>query len=796
MQKLIVRLLLRYRLSILLVLLGLTVFMGFMASKVKLSYEMVKMLPDNHPQSIEYDEFRKTFGEDGSVIVVGFCDSNLFQYNRFTALYDLTEKIRALDGIEEVLSPTRFFKIEVNDSLKKFRLSPVLSKRPVNQQEVDRVKDDLTKMKFYHHLVYSPKSNTYLLGITLDKSKVNDESRTILIHQIKSMVDEYGQQFHTEVHYSGMPYIRTSITEMLQHELFIFILIAILVAALIMIIFFRSWQVVLTSLIVIVITVIWALGTIALFNFKISALIGVTPSLIIIIAIENCIYLINKYHWEYKIHGNKVKAQSRVITKIGFATLLTNVTTATGFASFIFTSNIMLKEFGIVTSVNIIIEFILSVIITTIVFSYLPPPKPKELKHLDKKGLTFVIDGIRRIIFGYRTAVYITAGIVIVICVFGMTKMKISGKLVDDIPSTNIINKDLQFFEKNLGGIMPFEISIDTRKKGGVFSDDAKLLYKIRKFERTITKDSTYSPLFSKPVSLVSGISFAYQAYKGGDAKYYILPDVFELNKMKAFLNDAGINKNAFKSFLDSTGQKTRISIQMADVGTLKMNEILHWLKPQVDSIFTPKDYNVSITGSSIVFTKGTEYLIGNLWGSIIFGVLIISLLITLVFSSFRMILIVMEVNIIPLLITAGIMGFFNIPVKPSTIIVFSVALGIAIDNAILFLTRYRYELKLKAHNITSSVDKTIKEVGSSMIYSSSVLIIGFGMFLFSGYGGTQALGLLIPITLLFALFFNILVLPSLILTFKKVSISKSFEKPLVEAFDEYQELPEDNEKI
>jgi hypothetical protein len=782
--------------TFIIVLLGLTAIMAFFATKVKLSYEMVRMLPNDHPQSQEYDEFKKVFGEDGSVFAIGFCDSNMFQYDRFVALYDLTEKIRSLNGIEEVLSVTRLYKIEKDDSLKKFRLIPVLSKRPSNQQEVDSVKMALNNLKFYHGLLYVPKTNTYLLGITLDKKKINDASRTELINQIKSMVDDYGNHFKTEIHYSGLPYIRTSITEMLQHELILFILLAILVAALIMLTFFRSWQVVLTSIIVIIVTVIWALGTIALFNYKISALIGITPTLIIIIAIENCIYLINKYHWEYRIHGNKVKAQSRVITKIGFATLLTNATTATGFAAFIFTSNSMLKEFGIVTSINIMVEYILSVIITTIIFSYLPAPKPKQLEHLDKKSLNFAINGVRRIVIGYRPAVYIIGSAIVLICIYGTTKMNISGKLVDDIPQSNIINKDLRFFEKNLGGVMPFEISIDTKKVKGVFSDDAKLLYKIKKLERTITQDTVYSKLFSKPVSLVSAVSFAYQAYKGGEAKYYVLPDMFELNKMNGYLKDMSSTKNTFKSFLDSSMQKTRISIQMADVGTVKMNEILHWLKPNIDSIFNPKEYKVYVTGSSVVFTKGTEFLIGNLWESILIGVLIISLLITLVFSSFRMIMIVMEVNIIPLIITAGIMGYFNIPVKPSTIIVFSVALGISIDNAILFLTRYRYELKLKAHNITSSVDKALKEVGSSMIYSSSVLILGFGIFLFSGYGGTQALGLLIPITLLFALFFNILVLPSLILTFKKISKTKAFEKPLVEAFDEYQESSEENEDI
>ena len=785
MWEFIVRLLLRNRLAILIILLLGTIFMGYKASKVQLSYEMVKMLPGTDINSIRYDEFKKMFGEDGSVLFVGIQDSEIFKLQKFNALYDLTNKIKKVDGIEAVLSVTDIPTLVKDEKLSKIQFDTVVKSKPKTQHELDSLKNILYSLKFYRGLIFNPETNTYVIGVTLDKKKLNDASRLELIKKIISIVDEFSTKNKIQVHYSGLPYIRTVITLMLKSELKLFIVISLLIALLVIILFFRSFYVVLTSLIIVVTSVIWAVGTIVLFDFRVTILISVIPSLIIIIAIENCIYLVNKYHWEFKKHGNKILSISKVVTRIGFATFMTNITTATGFATFIFTSNTMLKQFGIISSLNVMIEYILSLILTTIIFSYLPPPKPKHIKHLERKSLNLILDKIKHLIEYHRPAIYTTGLVIILACVYGIFCMKTSGKIVDDIPENNPIAKDLKFFENQFGGVMPFEITIDTKKPKGVFADEAKTLYKIKRLQRVIKNDTSYSKYFSQPLSIVEALSFAYQAYKGGDPKYYILPPATELSKMNNYMPEKLNNKNAFHSFIDSTRRYTRVSLQVADLGTKQMKKTVNNLKSEIDSIFDPKEYDVSITGSSIVFSKGTEFLINNLWESIIIGILIISLLMAIIFSSLRMIVIAMTVNIIPLLITAAIMGYFNIPVKPSTIIVFSVALGISIDNAILFLSRYRHEIKKKKQSIRNAVMNAMSEAGISMIYTSIVLVLGFAIFMFSGFGGTKALGMLISITLSIALFFNIIVLPSLILTFEKIVTTKAFEEPIIEVFEE-----------
>lgn len=777
----ITRTLLRYRLGILITLILTTIFMGYQASQVQLSYEMARMLPAGNKHFVEYEQFKKTFGEDGNVIFIGFQDSAAFEKGHFLALYDLCEKITSVPGVERVLSVANVYSLEKNDSLKKFELLPVVDERPTSQAEIDSLKEKILGLKFFEGMLFNKDNQSYMIGITLEKSKINDKGRIQLVNEIKDIVEIHEETSGIEMHYSGLPYIRTEISQMIQSELYLFIIISLVVSAILITAVFKSPQVVMTSLAVVMVCVIWAMGFITLFGFKISILIAVMPSLIIITVIENCIFLVNKYHWEFKLHGNKIKSLSRVVSRMGFATFMTNTTTAAGFACSIFTSNKMMREFGIVSSVGTMLEFVLSLVIMIIIFSYLPEPKKKHLKHLDRKSTNVVIDWIIYLVTMQRKTIYIASAIIIAVCIYGVTLMEVSGKLTDDLPDSNPIAQDLKFFEKNVGGVMPFEIIIDTKEPKGLFKDGAEAIYKIKKLQKEIQKDSSIGQHFSRPLSIVEAVSFANQAYHNGNPKYYMVPPPMEMNKLGKYLNNSSSKQNAFNAFIDSTKQITRVSIQIADIGTNEMNRVLAKVQPKVDSIFPASDYNVTITGSSIVHAKGTESLIGNLWMSIIIGIFLISTLIALIFNSIRMIIIAMVVNLIPLLITAAVMGFFSVPIKPSTIIVFSIALGISIDNAILFLARYRHELKVHRCTVSKSVKTALSESGFSMMYSSLVLILGFAIYMISGFGGLKALGFLISMTLFIALFFNILLLPSLLLSFERKVTPPVLDEPLVD---------------
>lgn len=755
--------------------------MAYKAVNVKLSYENTSLLSDRDSVMLDYMQFKHRFGEDGNVFVIGVKTTDIFTLNQFNAWYDLSNQLQKIDGVQEVVSMTKGINLVKNEKTHQFDLVPIVKQRATNQAEVDSLKSVILGLKFYEGMLYNPRTQASLIAITLDKSKMNDKRRIFLVDKIIKTSEEYRLQNHVEIHYSGMPYIRTVTMEKIQHELFLFILMSLGIAAIIMLLFFRSMKVVLSSLLIVGISIVWVLGTTAFFNFKITILTGVIPSLIVIIAIENCIYILNKYHWEYRSHGSKIRALTRVVERIGFASLMTNAATALGFAAFILIPNQMLREFGVVTALNIMFEYVLCILLLPIIFSFLDPPSHRHIKHLDSNFFKAVIDKIIYMISYKRNVIYSISGILLIIGAFGISQMRTSGKVVDDFQHDDPTYIDLKFFENNFGGIMPFEISVDTKKKNGVMVNST--IEKIDQLQTAINKH----PEFSRPLSLAEFFKFAKQSYYGGDTTKYSLPSSMEKSFILGYLpkNTEGKNSSLLNSFLDSTKRYTRVSYQMADIVTHHMDSLMGKILPQIDSIFDPAKYNVKVTGNSVVYARGTNFLIRNLFESVLIAIVMISLLMALLFSSFRMILVSMVPNIIPLLITAAIMGFAKIPIKPSTIIVFSIALGISVDNAIQYLSRYRHELKHTGGAIKQSALSALNEAGFSMIYTSIVLVLGFSVFIVSGFGGTQALGILISTTLFIAMFFNIMVLPSLLLTLDKRLKSKAFEEPIIEIYEE-----------
>lgn len=778
------RIILRNKLSLIICIGLITIFLGYKAKDIQLSYEFAKILPETDTNFKDYKDFKSTFGEDGSVMVIGVSDQQFFQLNKFNDWYDLGEKIKKIDGIEAVVSVARMYQISKNEEEKKFELLPLLKNKPKSQQELDSIKLIIDNLPFYQGFILNKETGSTIMAITFDKVKLNSKNRIAMVDTIKNLALSFGKKNNLEIHLSGMPYIRTAITGKVSSEMKLFMLLAILVTALILFIFFRSFIVVLFALLVVIIGVIWSLGTIALLHYKITILSGLIPPLIIIIGIPNSILLLNKYHSEFKNHGNKIKSLSRMVQRIGLTTFLANLTTAIGFGVFYFTKSRLLMEFGLVAAINVMATYLISIILIPIVFSYLPEPDVKHTRHLQAKRINKLLEWIDKIVHHHYKVVFVTVIVIVVISVYGMFQITTIGYVVDDLPKKDPIYTDMKYFEENFKGVLPLEFSIDCMKPGGVFT--ATSLQKINKLEKLL---NTY-PEFSKPLSIVDGIKFTNQAYHDGNSKFYLLPGTLELAELSSYLGDNKNKNNLFKSFLDSTKQQTRVSVQMADVGSIKMKSILSELKPRVDSIFNPEKYHTVITGNSLMFLKGNDYLFTNLKESILLAIFLISIIMVLMFMSFRMIAISILPSLIPLLITAGLMGYFNIPLKPSTILIFSIAFGISSDQTIYFLSKYRQEIRTRHNSISKAVTDTIFETGVSMIYTSIILFAGFFIFAASSFGGTASLGKLISFTLLMSMCSNILLLPSFLIALERKMTTRAFiEEPLLQIFDEEEDI-------
>ena len=760
--------------------------MGYFASKAEMTYTMAQILPFDDPEYVAYTNFNKKFGQDANVLVIGFESDSLFKLNVFNDWIETTEELEKIEAVKNVLSIGGILNLTRNDSLQQFDIAPLIAQKPETQAELDSLKGQILNLPFYRELLIAPsKRNGYatLMLVTLDQKSIDRKDRKELIEQITQIGDAFSAKHKFEIHYSGLPYIRTLNSIKLREELVMFLWMSMLITALVLYLFFRSFKAIIFPMLVVIISVIWCVGTLVLLGYKITILTALIPPLIVIIGIPNCIFLTNNFHREYKGHGNKIKAITRVVQRIGNATFLTNFNTALGFVTFAFVDSALLKEFGILSSINVMQVFLLSITVLPIFYSYIKAPKPKQTKHLENRRMQKLVDWQILLVSKYRPAIYVATVCIIAISVWGMTKMRTTGNFTDDIPDSDRMMVDLRFFESHFHGVMPFEITIDTRKKNGVMK--LSTLKKIDRLQQVLRE----YPEFARPLSIVEVIKFSKQAFYGGDSSEYKLPNTEEITFLLPYAQQTGLKASSSASFLDSTKQVTRISVQMADIGTTEMQRINKSLRPQVDSLFPPDKFDVSFTGTSIVFLKGTNYLIENLLLSLIAAIILISGLMYFMFYSFKMLLISVIPNLIPLLFTAGLMGFYGISLKSSTILVFNIAYGITVDSAIHFFSRYGADLKNHGNRIRPAVLDAMKDTSISIIYTSIILLLGFSIFIFSTFGGTIALGFLISVTIFVGLFTNLLLLPTLLLSIDRAFTIKAYKEPLIMVFDEEEDI-------
>ena len=741
---------------------------------VKFSNAETSVLPTDHPEIIKYNQFTEVFGAEDNAILIAVEGRSLFTAQAFNAWNRLSKQLEATPEITAVISLDNIEEIiRVNDSLVTTAFNPREALSDENAKS--KLYHLFERLPFYENLIYDPNSRAIRTIAFMDPDVVNTKVRSeFILNEFTYLVENFERESGADAKISGMPYIKTRNAETLKKEMILFVIGALLVTALIFFFFFRSYRATFISMVVVLIGVSWSFGIIGLLGFEITILTALIPPLIIVIGIPNCIFLINKYQQEVKKHGNQARSLIRVISRVGNATLMTNLTTALGFATFIILSSSLLREFGIVASINILGIFFLSLLIIPIIYSYMPLPQNRHLQHLNTPWIDLFVQSMVKIVKEHQIAVYITSLILLVLSIIGIYQIEITGSRIEDLPKNTDFYEDILFYEKDFNGILPVEILIDTGNENGALQPAT--LSKIESLSEEIGEN----PELSRPVSIGNLLKYAKQAYYKGLRKYYQLPTRQERNFILDASKGALDNESTgalTQSMMDKEKRRVRLSLMMKDVKTSRMEEIEEDLSRSIAKLFPSERYEVALTGKALLYLKGTRYLVNNLVISLLLAILLISILMAYLFRSVQMIVISLVPNLLPLLITAGIMGFLGVPIKPSTILIFSIAFGISVDDTIHFLAKYRQELVLNDWQIKKSVFAALKETGVSMFYTSIVLFFGFSVFMISNYGGTKALGGLISATLLFAMLANLVLLPCLLLSLERSIANKNVLK-------------------
>jgi predicted RND superfamily exporter protein len=848
---------LRNRLFILAIIGIITVFFGYYAvTSLKVDNRFGNTLPKDDPIQMDYENFKLQFGEDGSTLVIAVQTDSLYTEENLKKWRELGYKILKFKGVDNVVSEATLFGMTNNIAKNEFEIHRIFSDTTFRDKSIEDVRKEIRKNPIYRGLLYNDTSNVSLLMIGIDEKVLSNPKKSDVVLKIEELANQYEKHFG-KVYFAGLPHIRVVVGKRIVAEMYIFLALSIFASSLLLFIFFRSLYVVFLCNTVVFISVIWALGSIAFMGFELSIIMALIPPLLIVIGVPNCVFLITRYHQEYVRLDNKMRALFVMIKRIGSVTFLTNLTTAVGFVTF--TSSDKLAQFGIISSWNIMVVFVLSLAIIPIFASFAKPPKPRHLKHLSRIYSQGFIEIIVKLVTKYRPWIYVSSVVLVIFSLYGMTKIISTGNVTSDIPKDDPILLDLKFVEHHFGGSIPFEITVDYKEKGRLFNIET--MRKVESIQQLFAKDT----LFSKSISYVDLIKSINMAYHRGDPSKFTLisnRDKLRLKKYIDKLDLSSLNGGAvsLKSLVDTTNTTLRIRMQMKDLSIDKVGPTLDALKIKTEKILNPdkptlerlyskivkgsagamdsiiyehtgvfnnltalvsngndqkqmafdmnpdkiksymgtaqfnknlkkaieaESYDLVFTGIKVVQTEGTKYLFVNLLQSLIFAVISIAIMMAFLFRSLRIILVSMIPNIIPLLFTAGIMGYFQIPLKPSTILVFGIALGITVDNAILFLGKYRNELKQHGWDVRFAILHSLRETGLGIFYTSVILFFGFLMFVFSQFGGTKALGLLVSITIMVGMATNLIILPALLLTLERKFSMRSFQEPFFDIYNE-----------
>jgi len=757
---------LKNRILLLIVVIASTVFMGYHAKQVQLSYEFAKAIPVDNPKYKIYQEFKKQFGEDGNLLVVGIQTAQFFTQDIFNSYATLQRNLRKVEGVEDIIGIPTAINLRKDSATEKLHPEIIFPDKSLTQTEIDSLKDIFLNLPFYRELMYNPATNAWLMGIRINKNVLNSKDRTKTVDEIEKYTNAFGTSNKLEVYVSGLPLVRTKLATRISNEMSWFLMVSLILSAVILLIFFRSVTSTLLSLGIVIIGVVWSLGTMHLIGYKITLLTALIPPLIVVIGIPNCIYFLNKYHVAWTDHSEKKTALVNMVERMGIVTLFCNLSAAIGFAVFALTKSATLKEFGVVAGINIMVLFFISLALIPIILSFLPAPKERHTKYLDNPWLNRWLDRLERWSLNHRKFIYAATTVLLIAAAFGVLRLKSVGYIVDDLPKSDKIYTDLKFFEKNFKGIMPLEIIVDAkRKRGAVLYDNLSRIDSLSVYLMSFSE-------IARPLSITEGLKFAKQAFFEGDSTSYTMPTQYDLPALKEYLSfkgDSNNKKSSFAkliaSFMDSSQQQARISINMADIGSVRLPLLLDSIEKRTDKLFPKDKYDVKLTSTSVTFLEGSKFIINGLKESVMWAFLLIAVCMLYLFKSTRILICSLIPNLVPLFITAGVMGWVGISIKPSTVLVFSVALGIAIDVTIRFLINYKQELPHNNFDQKQTVIDTIHSTGISIIYTSMVLIAGFIIFCFSGFGGTKALGWLTSLTLITATLTNLVLLPALLIS-------------------------------
>ncbi|MTI20853.1 RND family transporter, partial [Fulvivirga sp. RKSG066] len=709
--------------------------------------------PVDDPDLTYYQEFKQMFDNDNDYLLVGIINSpTIFEKDFLTSLDSLSNELQdipdvlavnALTTIERpVISPAGLFKIPM-----------------IHPYEPERYDADSTRIYKDELLTESlvstdGKATAILVRHGTLKTKENADD---LVINVQNALAPYGFE---KVYLAGKTYAQGVFVEKMQWELMLFLSASILLVIVFLAFAYRSWWGVIIPLTVVLLSTIWILGLMGLTGKTLDILMVLLPTIMFVVGMSDVVHIMTKYIEQLRIGVTKQKAIEVTFKEVGVATFLTSLTTSIGFLTLLTASIAPIKEFGLYTAIGVFMAFIVAFTLLPSCLVFLRKPKVSE--KLTNRSAWFGSLS-KAFIFVLRKGKLIIAINIILtaLAVYGVSQIVINTYLIEDLPNDAPLKQSFLFFDENFGGSRPFEVTAEVQNGRKVFDKD--VLEEIDKVAEYMRYDF-YAGNIISPGTIMRGVN---QAINGGVSNQFKLPeDDRDWKKAMRYINRMDNEEYSFK-LTAKDGTVGRITARVGDIGSNLSLQRTEDLKQFIAASTDADLVKFKVTGTSNLIDKNNEYLSRNMFQGLAIAFGVVALIAGVMFKSLRMILITLIPNMIPLVIVAGIMGAFGITLKLSTSIIFTIAFGIAVDDTIHFISKLKIELR-KKKPLLYALKRTFLSTGKAITVTSLILSGGFLTLLLSSFGGTFYTGLLISLTLIFALVIDLTLLPVLILYFFK----------------------------
>ncbi|MCW3077543.1 MAG: rane protein [Bacteroidetes bacterium] len=713
---------------------------------LKFDYDFEAFFPNEDNELEVYNNYRNTFEHDNEFALVAVeNNAGIFKKPFLLRVDSLTKALSELNYIQKVTSPT---------NLKTISLGGLLPTqlRTLHFEDESLYKDDSLLIYQSPHLIGSffPVNAKSLTIYIKTEEALKKRQSDSLAKSIEAVINKFK---FDEVHYVGRVFAQNVYLENLKREFGIFLALSFVVVVLFLWFSFKSFYGIIVPVSIVLISIIWTLGLMSLFGKPIDLMTVMLPTMIFIAGMSDVVHFFSKYFEELARGTQKDKIYKLILKEVGFPTFLTLVTTVVGFLSLLFSSIRPIREFGIYTSIGVVIAFILSYTLLPALLYFFTPKKLVTVHNQNNRTYNLMRTGLFWIFRNQKTILVITS-IVLIFSVIGIFKIRVNNILLEDLSEKVKIKQDFNFFDKNYSGVRPLEIKV-TLKDTSKNIWDYKVIKELDKVDEFIKKEYSAGFLIS-PSSLIKTIYSLSNEHK---TKSFPEQEDFEPISKELIANK---NNRDIKHIITPNGAIARISAKIRDMGSIKVSEhnqqLISFINNHVDTTLL----RFEITGAAHLVDRNNEYMVNNMTQGFIFSLIVIAILTFFLHRSWRMVLVFIIPNVIPLLIIGGIMGFAGIELKAATSLVFSIAFGIATDDTIHFISRLKIELGY-GKSLMYAFKRTYFETGKPIILTTFILLGGFMSLMISDFQSTFYFGFLICITVVVAVLADIFLLPVLL---------------------------------